>query len=138
MRLILVASLALFVSTGCGTNSGAPGGGGGDGGSSGGTAGCSGAKPAFAADVQPILQRHCGGGECHAVPYSFLTMATTQCSDHRLIAKAGDPQHSYLIDKLTGQNLCNQTRAMPPGGTALPAAEVQTIYDWICAGAKND
>jgi hypothetical protein len=136
MRSLFLASLVLSLIGGCGSNNPDNNGGGGDGGS-GGVAGCTTAQPKFATDVQPIFGRHCGGGECHAVSYGFLTMATSECSDGRLIVKAGDPTHSYLIDKLTNHNVC-QGRAMPPGTNGLTTAELQTIYDWICAGAKNN
>jgi hypothetical protein len=63
--------------------------------------------------------------------------------DGRLRAAPGDPEHSYVIDKLTSHNLCSGS-GMPKGfgfngkWKPLPAAEIQKVYDWICAGAKND
>jgi hypothetical protein len=46
----------------------------------------------------------------------------------------GDPEHSYVINKVTDKNVCLGVR-MPNGKTPLTAAEIQVIYDWICEGA---
>ena len=107
----------------------------------------------FANDVQPILKQKCSGRDgCHGIaingavgPYGFLTAASTECKDKdgRKIAVAGDPAHSYVIDKLTNQNLCSgvpmpKKMLLRGGWNPLPQPEVQTIYDWVCAGAKND
>ena len=50
----------------------------------------------------------------------------------------GDPEGSYVIHKLTGKNLCAPNTTMPLNKPKLPAAEVQTVYDWICEGAPNN
>lgn len=108
---------------------------------------CTGAAPRLANDVQPIL-RSCGRGElCHGFAYqsamqsrAFLVgQPTAECGDHRLRVAAGDPSHSYLVHKLTNRDLC-QGAPMPKsfdgGWHPLAADKLQTIYDWICAGAN--
>jgi hypothetical protein len=110
---------------------------------------CSGNTVGYAKDVEPIL--HCGGAEmCHQLTlgkpggaYPFLVnQPTMECADGRMRVKPGDPEHSYLIHKLTNQNLCGSGNPMPKtlggGWNPLSQEEVQTVYDWICQGAKND
>jgi hypothetical protein len=101
-------------------------------------------------DIQPIMQ-HCGSIEgCHgfkvrtpAGTYKFLVGAkSTQCDDGRLLASPSDPEHSYVIDKLTNRHLCKGD-PMPRtlrshDWTELPQADIQAMYDWICEGAPNN
>jgi hypothetical protein len=104
---------------------------------------CSGNQPAFSASVYPILQS-CGG--CHgfstsAASYAYLAQPTTECPGSRLRVAPGDPAHSYLIDKLTNRDICAgapMPMASASGWHPLPTADLQTVYDWICAGAKNN
>jgi hypothetical protein len=105
----------------------------------------------LATDVQPIMTQRCSSIEgCHgfkvrnaAGSYKFLVGAkSTECDDGRLLAKPGDPEHSYVIDKLVDRNLCKGD-PMPKfllrhAWTELPQADVQTVYDWICEGAPNN
>jgi hypothetical protein len=149
---------ACIIIAGCSSNSpsGGPDGGGIDGGGidGGGPDGgginlhCSGAAPTLANDVQPIVGSGCGASEfCHGISYSsaaqtrnFLVgQQTSQCTDHRLRVAPGDPAHSYLVHKLTDSDLC-QGAPMPKGidgpWQPLDADKLQTIYDWICSGAK--
>jgi hypothetical protein len=96
----------------------------------------------FQTDVAPLIN-HCGGELCHgglgpSWRYSVLVnVATTECSDQRVIVKPGDPAASYLIQKLAGINMCNGER-MPKLGTAFPDADMRKIEDWICEGAANN
>ena len=47
-----------------------------------------------------------------------------------------DPDASFLIHKLEGgPNLVGER--MPFGGSALPAADIQMVRDWIAAGAPR-
>ena len=103
----------------------------------------------FAADVQPIFDRSCGGNACHAgvnpaegldlgagVSHGELVgVPAGQCGE-RLRVSPGDPEASYLVDKLRGVDLCAGTR-MPKSGS-LPAAEIQIIADWIAQGAEDN
>lgn len=114
---------------------------------------CSGAVLKFGVDVAPVFNGCSGGDVCHALASGFQTPAksyaylvgqmTNECMDGRLRAAPGDPEHSYVIDKLTAHNLCGGS-GMPKGfgfngkWKPRPAADIQKVYDWICTGAKND
>lgn len=129
-------------------------GGNGAGGSLGGFA-CSGASPAFSTVVMPLLQGCSGAEGCHQlsignpnVSYGYLVdQPTMECADGRKRVAPGDPAHSYIIDKLTNHDVCSG-QPMPLIGPPLPSApktwnplssdDIQTVYDWICQGAKND
>jgi len=109
---------------------------------------CSGATPHLSAAVVPITTSNCSiSAACHSamqtsggVVNMLVNIIAEECTDERLMIKPCDPEHSYVIDKLTGHNLdaCNPTTTMPLNGSPLSKADVQTIYDWICAGAIED
>ena len=54
----------------------------------------------------------------------------------------GDPEHSYVIQKITDANVCSGSPMPKPltgsNWVKLPDPLIQTIYDWVCDGAKND
>jgi hypothetical protein len=96
--------------------------------------------------VQPIFQQSCGGELCHngtagpTFPYDQLVNAPVQrdtCAGVGVRVTAASLDKSYLMHKVTGIGMCPGTVQMPKGG-ALPAADIQAIADWICAGAQND
>jgi hypothetical protein len=95
--------------------------------------------------VQPIFDMSCTG--CHGgsgglslgagVSYGELVNVTAlECFDNRKRVLPGQPSKSYLIDKVMGVDLCGGS-PMPQGGS-LSQAQIQTIADWICAGAPNN
>jgi hypothetical protein len=106
---------------------------------------CATAALDFAADVYPIFAAAgCGNSNCHGgsdpaqgMNLSSASNALTalvntpanQC-DNRLRVAPGAPDNSYLINKLTGQDLCAGER-MPRGGAALPQGQIDTIRAWI-------
>lgn len=114
---------------------------------------CSGVIVTYAADVAPLFAGCSGGNGCHSIATGFQTPTSTYaylvgqesngCMDGRLRVAPGDPEHSYVINKLANHDLCGGS-GMPkgPGFKGVwkprPESEVQTIYDWICTGAKND
>ena len=114
---------------------------------SGSSAGSAGSSAAFTR-VSAILGKNCGIKGCHAdketphfVPgamlYATLTGPNTvlaECGYTKLI-EAGDPSKSALVrlmnrkcDGFTMPPSCKQT-------TCLSAADLQTLSDWILAGA---
>jgi len=113
---------------------------------------CTGASPGFASAVQPIFQAHCGGPNelCHGggngstvktFPYASLVGVATSrdtCSEAGELVVPGSLSRSYLMHKLAGIDMCPLTAKMPLAGTPLSSSEVQTIADWICAGALDD
>jgi hypothetical protein len=69
----------------------------------------------------------------------FVSRIAEECNDLRLMISPGDPEHSYVIHKLTGRNDCHMPpTTMPANGPMLPAADIQVIYDWICEGALDN
>jgi hypothetical protein len=61
-----------------------------------------------------------------------------ECLDVRLMVQPGDPEHSYVIHKLTNHNLCTPPTTMPLNQPPLSTKDIQTIYDWICQGAPSN
>jgi hypothetical protein len=100
----------------------------------------------LARDVEPILMSRCSGEFCHGLTmtsssraYAFLVnQPSVECDDSRSLVMPGDLDHSYLVDKMLGRNLC-AGHPMPRGlGNGLSADEVRAVTDWICEGAPND
>jgi hypothetical protein len=71
-------------------------------------------------------------GNSHA---QLVDVPVASCAG-RLRVVAGNAKESYLVNKLTGIDLCNGNRM--PAATPLAPAQIDTIRAWICAGAKND
>jgi hypothetical protein len=97
-------------------------------------------------DVEPILMSRCSGEFCHGLTmtsasraYAFLVnQESVECDDSRPLVMPGDIEHSYVVDKMLGRNLC-AGHPMPRGlGNRLSPDEVRTVTDWICEGARND
>jgi hypothetical protein len=60
---------------------------------------------------------------------NLVGVPANEC-DNRLRVAPGAPANSYLINKLTGQDICAGER-MPRGGTPLSSAQIDTIRAWI-------
>jgi len=97
----------------------------------------------FQTDVAPLIN-HCSGDACHNIlgqpltwPRTMLVNAPSNCNDHRVLVKPGDPAASYLIQKLSGVNMCGGVR-MPMRGTYFSDANMRKIEDWICQGAADN
>jgi hypothetical protein len=100
------------------------------------------ATVSFQHDVVPLIG-HCGSEQCHGGivgttwPYaSLVNQPATECSNRKLVAP-GDPNGSYLVQKLDGVDMCSGSR-MPRFGTPLTADQMTTITTWICQGAANN
>jgi hypothetical protein len=103
----------------------------------------------FSADVEPIFADNCTGAGCHSNPKPqedldlragqgwdlLVDVPANQCAS-RLRVAPGDPDNSYLIDKIKGINLCFGSQ-MPKVGS-LTDAEIQIVADWVSDGAAND
>ena len=85
---------------------------------------------------------HCGGELCHggigqSWPYAAIVgKPASECMPQRMLVAPGDPENSYLVQKLEGTHMCMGEK-MPKGGT-ITTAQLQTITDWICNGAPNN
>jgi len=66
----------------------------------------------------------------------LVNVASGQCGGRTLV-KPGAPASSYIMDKLTGTNLCMGSQ-MPKAGQSLPSTQIDTIRNWICQGASNN
>ena len=92
-----------------------------------------GAAPTFDADVRPIFQASCTG--CHGTLGGWTgtsyTEALTTGADGPTIVP-GSPDTSRLVQSLIGTH--PNGVIMPPGGS-LSDADIQTIIDWVAAGA---
>jgi hypothetical protein len=107
---------------------------------------CSGKQPTLTADVIPIAKANCAVAvACHQVDatasgfwHYYVNVPSEECTVPRPDISPGDPEHSYLINKITGKNLCNGYGSMPKDSQLMEGSEIQTIYDWVCAGAKDN
>jgi hypothetical protein len=104
--------------------------------------GCTGASPSFSRGVTPIFLGNCAGRECHLGGFSYTRLVNAPslfeaCSTARILVFPCSLEKSYLMHKLTGLDMCPSSLPMPASGR-LPSVEIQTIADWICAGAQND
>ncbi len=63
-------------------------------------------------------------------------MCASTCRGLRQVAP-GSPASSYLINKLTGVDMCAGS-VMPKAGGELPKAQIDLIRGWICQGAPNN
>lgn len=94
----------------------------------------------------------CTGSGCHSKvgqrsPAEGVDLSTAALSHQTLVGKAsscggkalvapGDIAASYLMNKLTGLDMCSGSRM--PKGAGLPDAEIDGVRNWICNGARND
>jgi hypothetical protein len=115
-----------------------------------GTCTCGTMSVSFSAAVQPILTASCATNGCHKgiMPQvgmdltagksyqALVNVNAAQCTDGRKRVLPGQPSQSYVIDKMMGVDLCFGTK-MPKLG-AVPTQQVETIANWICAGAPNN
>lgn len=89
----------------------------------------------YTRDVQPILESRCG--KCHMGEFvsEGLHMDTYESlmegSDHGPVIVPGDADDSLLVKKLVEGK-------MPKRGLKLTPIQIQTIKDWIDAGAPNN
>lgn len=108
--------------------------------------------PTFSGDVQPIFANSCASGGCHGGPEGLtgLDLSPSVAYDQLVGAPsfqvptlnrvtAGDPDQSYLMNKLHGtfEDVGGSGDIMPPG-FGLGAADIDVVSAWIAAGAHND
>lgn len=93
------------------------------------------AEVSFAADVLPIFETRCQ--RCHGTGQAQAGLHLTSYADvlagsnNGPVVVSGSADASSLVDLIvSGQ--------MPLGGTKLSESEIQTIVDWINAGAPDN
>lgn len=93
------------------------------------------ASVSFANDVFPIIQSrciNCHGGDRIEEGLVMLSHADLMAgSDNGPVIVPGDPINSLLVELVTAQK-------MPKRGPKLTAPQVQTITEWVAAGAPNN
>jgi hypothetical protein len=95
---------------------------------------------------QRVIAKRCSGqpGLCHngqfepnlstpALSYAYLVGRPSLEKTDRLRVRAGDPDHSLLIDKLRNRN--GVSTQMPLGADPLLEADIQALEAWITGGA---
>lgn len=107
---------------------------------------CPGPDVTYTQDIEPIMVDQCTSMGCHGFPVSqegldlregigyalLVGMASQQCAGETLVSP-GQPDSSYLMNKLLGVDMCSGTRM--PKGTPLSGAETDLVASWICKGA---
>ncbi len=100
----------------------------------------------FARDVLPPLQESCAS--CHhserTVPALDLTTQAAYTNTvgkkstfvDELLVRLGDPDHSFLVEKIAGKPRFGQQ--MPPYGRRFTPRELKLLIAWIKQGAKNN
>jgi hypothetical protein len=102
-------------------------------------------------EVQPIFVNSCTYGDCHSTTSrkagldlsatqafdKLVNVESLQCDDGRKRVEPGQPDKSYLIDKLKGMRLCFGER-MPAGDGPMKAADLKKITDWVASGAREN
>lgn len=111
---------------------------------------CGAAPVSFSAHIQPIFSSNCLGVGCHAgiAPKADLNLSegqswseivnvpAFQCAN-KMIVSPGAVDASYLINKLTGVDMCLGSQ-MPKNDPALASNQIGLISDWICQGALDN
>lgn len=100
----------------------------------------------FAPLAAEILEPNCASAGCHAgeraaggldltagAAYGGLVGKHARRRPDRLLVKPGDPQGSYLIERLVPGG---DTPLMPVGRGPLPEAAVERLRAWVREGAK--
>ena len=93
---------------------------------------------------EDIFSKSCAFSSCHSSASSasaglqlhdeeavlnMIDHPATQ-SPEKMLVVPGDPENSYLIQKMRGYQLAEGTDSMPPG-TTLCEGKIQLVEDWI-------
>jgi hypothetical protein len=89
------------------------------------------ADPSYFRDVRPVLQRNCQG--CHQPNLKSSGLDLTTFEGLTAGGKHG-PGLTLIVKYLTGEN----KPQMPLGQPPLAADAIETVRNWITAGATND
>lgn len=87
----------------------------------------------FNSDIRPILTRNCTA--CHGGVKQAADLSFVYAEDADWIIEPGDPDSSYLVDRITAED---ESEIMPPPdhGPRLPDEEVELIRRWIQQGGQ--
>ena len=93
------------------------------------------AQVSFSTDVLPVLEARCQ--RCHGPGRAEVDLRLDSYDDvlagssNGPVVVPGSADTSYLVDLI-------KSGAMPFGAAKLPEAEIQTIVDWVNAGALDN
>ncbi|HLF10494.1 MAG TPA: Ig-like domain-containing protein, partial [Gammaproteobacteria bacterium] len=143
--LVVIGSIAACGSGGGGGGGGGGAGGGAGGGGTGGGAGNPNLQATFASIQDNVFTPICVA--CHVGASAPVGLRLDQNNSYALLVgvastevpallrvAAGNPNNSYLIQKLEGTAAVGGR--MPLGGTPLPQADINMIRQWITDGAQ--
>lgn len=74
----------------------------------------------------------------HDVAYANLVGIVSRGKPGAVRVVAGDPEHSYILDKLLGTSAMVGERMPRTGGPYLTEGQISIIRRWIETGARND
>lgn len=93
----------------------------------------------------------CGASNCHggmspkagldlrSATVAFMELdggSSIQCTN-QLLVQPGQPEASYLINKLTGNGMCSGG-IMPKGAPAMSSMQIDVVRAWIANGALDN
>jgi len=95
-----------------------------------------------------VFNKSCGFSSCHNGESYLLDLSTITASaamvdqesaraPNEIFVIPGDPDNSYLIKKLEGEESIID-EAMPPPAGGLEDSKIAMVRDWIAAGALSD
>jgi hypothetical protein len=93
------------------------------------------AQVSFSADVLPVFETRCQ--RCHGPGRAEMGLRLDSYADvvsgssHGPVIVPGSADASYLVDLIV-------SGSMPYGSAKLPEDEIQTIIDWVDAGAPDN
>jgi hypothetical protein len=106
--------------------------------------------PTFTEVYSEVLAPSCAFSSCHgpasagylgwsdaATAHAALVDQASAAASERVLVVPGDPESSYLLDKLLGAEGISGDPMPPPVG-GLDAAKIELVRAWIAAGAAND
>lgn len=115
---------------------------------------CDPSPVSFKEDLVKPMQTTCGPG-CHVSEEenggyqrlnlhenfayrALIDVPTTACDGTRTRVRPGSIRDSYIYNKLTDTDLCDEGQAMPIGRMPWPEARIAALGRWICQGALDN
>ncbi len=106
-------------------------------------------KPTLSSIQANVFDKNCTSPGCHGglqpqdelyledgQSYRNLVNVPSIQIQDLLLVNPGEPDSSYLLDKLEGLKLVGER--MPMGDSELPAEDIQAIREWIKQGAPDN
>lgn len=101
-------------------------------------------NPTFSDIQNKIFNKSCALSGCHAGSIyptlkesAYNNIVNQQSSKGILLIKPGDPDNSYILQKILGSSIINGSR-MPLNNSPLSEEKINAIKTWIKNGAENN